>query len=150
MIVSILAGAVSTNFIRLKDEVQLNGAYNVILGDLKLCQNLSMNTSELYINGKYYNVLYGIEIIDEFSYKRVIFSSVPEKLRDESPVIELTENKGAKLVLDGGMTDLVYVVFEKDGRAGFYDFAMDKLSYIDDGPEISVKSEKIKSIKSID
>ena len=149
VIITIIAGTVSPNFLKFKNEFDLNSAYNILAGDLKLIQNLSMNNSEMYLMGEYQKVSYAIEIIDGNTYRKIITDEDGNFLRQYDESVSLSKNNS--IIMEGReeFTDLKYIRFRNNGKPDFLDSVKNIIEY-KGGQKLFVVSAKARFEKSIE
>jgi len=149
VIITVIAATVSPNFLKFKNEFDLTSAYNIMAGDFKLVQNLSLNKSEMYILGSYQKVYYGIEILNSSSYRNIITNADYNFLRQYDEDIILSKNNSINLEGREEFTDLKYIIFKSNGKPEFMDSTKNIIEY-KGGKKFFIVSSKAKLEKAIE
>ncbi|MGM0607577.1 MAG: pilus assembly FimT family protein [Candidatus Muiribacteriota bacterium] len=127
VVIGILAGVVSPNFFKFKNEIDLESAYKLFLRELEYAQNLSVNQNEVIIDGEYLKIYYGIDIIGENKYNISEFSTQFELLRQFEQTMDLSKHDYIKFDFKEELQNIEYIIFDWRGRVIFVDYELNVL-----------------------
>jgi|GEM_PF-3768948 len=141
VIMGILASVGTANFLRFKDNYDVDSAQSIMVSDLMLARELSKTKNELFLEDSYQKVYYALELRSDTQYVISLLKNDFTKIKEYAQVRTLSESGNVVLKLDESMQNLFFIVFKWDGEVVYLDASLSEITPPPVGePELTLAS----------
>ncbi|PLX19722.1 MAG: hypothetical protein C0601_01125 [Candidatus Muiribacterium halophilum] len=141
VIIGILASVGTANFLKFKEDYDVDSAQSILVSDLMLARELSKTKNELYLEDSYQKIYYALEIKSDKEYVISLLTKDYSKIKEYAQERSLSKGGNVKFDLVDDMQNLFYIVFKWDGEVVFLDAELNEIEPPGEGiPEIVIKS----------
>ena len=141
VIIGILASVGTANFLKFKEDYDVDSAQSILVSDLMLARELSKTKNELYLEDSYQKIYYALEIKSDKEYVISLLKNDYTKIKEYAQVRSLSKDENVKFNFVEEMQNLLYIVFKWEGEVVYLDAELNEIPPPDEGvPEIIIKS----------